>query len=317
MVSQIVEEFQAKKAKSKLNQARILVTGSSGFIGSAIFNNLKSDFQVTGLSRKSEAGLKMDLFKEQIDLSDFEYVIHAAGLAHLKQTDKDAMHQNNVLATRNLLNGLNPSALKGFVFCSTVAVYGIQNGVEIEESETPTPNDSYGTSKLQAEELIAEWCKTHAIPFLILRLPLVVGKKAPGNINRLIDSMRRGRFFLLNGNESKRSMVLLGDLVELIRLQITNGIKSIGIYNITDGTGVGFNDFVLSVCFSKGFKKPISIPFWLAKLLAVLGSMLGGKLFSFSIIEKMTQTLTFSNQKAQRDLLFSPSQVLLNLKENI
>jgi len=100
MVSQIVEEFQAKKAKSKLNQARILVTGSSGFIGSAIFNNLKSDFQVTGLSRKSEAGLKMDLFKEQIDLSDFEYVIHAAGLAHLKQTDKDAMHQNNVLATR-------------------------------------------------------------------------------------------------------------------------------------------------------------------------------------------------------------------------
>ena len=96
MVSQIVEEFQAKKAKSKLNQVRILVTGSSGFIGSAIFNNLKSDFQVTGLSRKSEAGLKMDLFKEQIDLSDFEYVIHAAGLAHLKQTDKDAMHQNNV-----------------------------------------------------------------------------------------------------------------------------------------------------------------------------------------------------------------------------
>lgn len=296
-----------------MSRPKVLITGSSGFIGSALYGRLKSDFQVTGLSRGKTADLKYDLLNENLVLPDFDFIIHAAGLAHVMVNDTTGMYQGNVTATKNLLQALNPSGIKGFVFCSTVAVYGKQWGLNIDESVDPQPTDAYGKSKLEAEQLIVEWCTTHGIPCLILRLPLVVAPNAPGNIGRLTDSLRRGRFFLVQRNQSKRSMVLLDDLVEFIHLQTKNGFRTSGIYNLTDGNGVGFNDFVFSVCSDKGFKRPIMIPLCLAKVMAFLGSLMGGRVFSLAILDKMTRTLTFTSQKAYRELQWTPNAVISTL----
>ncbi len=299
-----------------MNQTRFLVTGASGFLGTALIDKMMPEFSVTGLSRKGGSNLKIDLSTDQFTLPDFDFVIHTAGLAHLPFADADSMYKNNVLATTNLLCQLNPAILKGFVFCSTVAVYGKQTGHQIDESSTPQPVDSYGSSKLQAEQLIVTWCESHRIPYLILRLPLVFGANAPGNMNRLLDSLSKGRFFVIKGNNSKRSMVLLGDLVEFINEVALKGIKISGAYNLTDGIDVGFNDFVAALCSSKKFNKPIEISSWFAKLLALIGSLFGGSVFSMAILDKMTQTLTFSSKKATDHLGWRPRSVLNYFVEN-
>ncbi|MFM7902795.1 MAG: NAD-dependent epimerase/dehydratase family protein, partial [Bacteroidota bacterium] len=278
--------------------------------GSALCDKLKQEHQVFGLSRHPSADVRIDLLMHQFSLPDVDFVIHTAGLAHKFTEDSTSMHQNNVLATENLLNNLDPSTLKGFIHCSTVAVYGITTGIDINESVSPNPIDSYGDSKYNAEQLISNWCSKNEIPYLILRLPLVVGENAPGNIYRLMDSLKRGRFFLIKDNQSKRSLILLDDLVDLIKNKIKDGITKTGVYNLSDGIGVDFNDFVFNLCEVNGYKKPIMLPFWMAKSLAILNSMLGGRIFSLSVFTKMTQTLTFSSQKANQDLQWSPNPIL-------
>ncbi|MFM7766871.1 MAG: NAD-dependent epimerase/dehydratase family protein, partial [Bacteroidota bacterium] len=218
-----------------MNRPKVLITGSSGFIGSALYEKLKLEYQVFGLSRHPSADLRVNLLSHQFALPDVDFVIHTAGLAHKFTEDSRSMHQNNVLATENLLNNLNPSTLKGFIHCSTVAVYGITTGIDINETVSPNPIDSYGDSKYNAEQLILNWCSKHEIPYLIFRLPLVVGENAPGNIHRLIDSLKRGRFFLIKDNQSKRSMILLDDLLDLIHNKIKQGITKTGVYNLSDG----------------------------------------------------------------------------------
>lgn len=297
-----------------MSRSRVLITGSSGFIGSALYNQLKSDFEVSGLSRKKSADLNCDLTIEKPSLPDFDFVIHAAGLAHIMFDDSKSMLLNNFDATSNLLNGLDPAKLKGFIFISSVAVYGFNSGEGIDESYTPIPTDSYADSKYQAEQIILNWCSKHDLPFLILRLPLVVGVNAPGNINRLKHALRKGRFFLVNKNQSKRSMILLDDLLGLIHHQIKKGIIKSGVYNLSDGDGVKFNDFVLKVCHDNGYNEPIKLPYWLVKIFAYIGSFLGGKSFSLSILDKMTQSLTFSSQKARQDLHWSPRPVLNDMR---
>ena len=293
-----------------MNQHNVLITGATGFIGSALYEIIKTENKVVGLSRSKTADLQMDLSINQPVLPDVDLVIHTAGLAHTMVDDQVAMHQNNVAATDNLLNSLNPFCLKGFIFCSSVSVYGKTYGVDIDESVVPFPSDSYGESKYKAEQLVTNWCSRHAVPYLILRLPLIVDVNAPGNIGRMKDSLRKGRFFLVKGNQSKRSMVHLNDLVGLIQRQVKYGINKSGVYNLSDGNGIDFNDFVLAVCSSEGFRKPIMLPFWIAKILAIAGSILGGKLFSLSVLGKMTKTLTFSSIKAKNDLQWSPRSVL-------
>lgn len=297
-----------------MSRSRVLITGSSGFIGSAIYDHLKSDFEANGLSRNNSADLQYDLTIDEPSLPDFDFVIHAAGMAHLTVDDANSMFLNNLSASSNLLNGLNRGKLKGFIYISTVAVYGLNSGEDIDESFTPMPTDSYGESKYQAEQLILDWCSKYDVPFLILRLPLVVGENAPGNIHRLKQALSKGRFFLVKNNQSKRSMILLEDLLVFLHNQIKNGIAKSGVYNLSDGFGIKFNDFVLKLCSVNGYKEPIKLPYWLVKIFAFLGSLVGGKTFSLIILNKMTQTLTFSSQKAKHDLQWFPSLVSADLR---
>ena len=64
-----------------------------------------------------------------------------------------------------------------------------------------------------------------------------------------------------------------------------------------------------------GKKRPLNIPFWLAKILAVSGDILGTKAPINSLkLEKITQSITFSSKKAKKELYWEPLSVLKNLK---
>lgn len=64
-----------------------------------------------------------------------------------------------------------------------------------------------------------------------------------------------------------------------------------------------------------GKRKPISIPYWMAWCMAKVGDLLGNKVpINSNKLEKMTNSLTFSNEKARKELGWEPLDVLENYK---
>lgn len=289
----------------------ILLTGSNGFLGSIIKNELSDNNNVITLSRTNsdyEISLEkgIPVFKENFDL-----IIHAAGKAHsIPKThdEKKEFYDVNFLGTLNLLRGLERSGLpKEFVFISSVSVYGQEMGNNIDENHPLLAKDAYGLSKIKAEGLIEKWCNNNQIVCTILRLPLLVGKKPPGNLGAMIKAINMGYYFNIGRGMARKSMVLAKDVAELIPNVASFG----GIYNLTDGVHPSFSE--LSLAISK--KKSFSLPLRLAKFIGRLGDVIGDKSPITSLkVKKITSDLTFEDSKARELLNWEPESILDYLK---
>lgn len=294
---------------------KILVTGASGFLGSSILDNWPGlDTKLT-LGR-TNSDFNCDLSKNPPTFTfPFDIVIHAAGKAHLAprtESERADFFDVNVKGIRNLLSGLSSVGLpKSLVFISTVAVYGKREGTLISEGTALNATDPYGLSKIQAENLLQEWCARHNVVCSILRLPLIAGYKPPGNLGIMIDAIAKGYYFNISGGEAKKSVVLAEDIAKILPTAAKVG----GIHNLTDGYHPSFSELSQLIAMQLGKKKPLSIPSWLAKLLAVAGDMLGSKApFNTDKLGKLTSDLTFDDSKAREMLGWNPTPVLERFK---
>lgn len=290
----------------------ILVTGSSGFLGKIIFSFIKEIYCVFELQNLNEEK-KIRLEKEVPDFShSFDLVIHAAGKAHsVPKTEIEVKQffEVNVKGTQNLLKGLElVGPPKQIVFISSVAVYGKELGDNIAETEMLSSSDPYGLSKIQAEQVVLDWCDQHNVTCTILRLPLLVGKNPPGNLGAMIKAIQKGYYFNIDGGNAKKSMVLAEDVARFIPIIAPVG----GTYNLTDGVHPSFSD--LSNAIAK--KKMNNLPLFIAKIMGYLGDFLCEKAPINSLkIKKITSNLTFDDSKA-RNMGWKPQSVIDYLKNN-
>lgn len=217
----------------------ILLTGTSGFLGS---NLLKELGRVISLGRGFNSDIVCDLSKSMPEIpQSIDLAIHAAGLAHkVPKTDaeKQAFHDVNVTGTENLLEGLKRSGNKPkqFLFITSIAVYGEGIGEypypQKEEAEKLGLR-AYGLSKWEAENVVREWCEKERVNALIGRLPLIVGENAPGNLGAMEKAIKRGYYFRI-GNSYQRFRYYV-DAQELCeRVLALDGNKS-GTFNIIPG----------------------------------------------------------------------------------
>ncbi|WP_029272097.1 NAD-dependent epimerase/dehydratase family protein [Flavobacterium sp. KJJ] len=296
---------------------KILITGSSGFLGKSIFKELENEGEVLGLSRNS-TNYKFSLEKDIPVFNDnFDVVIHCAGKAHsIPKTEiqKKEFYDVNVQGTKNLLKGLENSITpKKFVFISSVSVYGQEIGTVIKENHPLEATDPYGASKIEAEKIIINWCKENNVICTILRLPLLVGKEAPGNLGAMIKAITKGYYFNIGGGKAKKSMVLAKDVASLIMIVASIG----GIYNLTDGHHPNFHELSLAISINKNKKKPSNLPMKIAFLLGKFGDILGDKAPINSLkIKKMTSDLTFDDSKARAMLDWKPQSVVDYINNN-
>ena len=90
-------------------RSKILLTGSSGFLGKSIYQVIKDVYDVYTLAR-SNAKFNYDLTKNVPSFSNsFDYIIHSAGKAHVNpktNSEKRQFFDVNVNGTINLLKGL-------------------------------------------------------------------------------------------------------------------------------------------------------------------------------------------------------------------
>lgn len=295
----------------------ILITGSKGFLGNYVcdaFNEKKIAFDTIG--RNSSNNIIFDFEKDNnLNLKNqYSSVFHIAGKAHFipkNEAEIASFHKINFEGTKVLLKALeNQTNLKKFVFISSVAVYGLSEGNLIDENYELKAKDPYGLSKILAEKLITDWCKNKGISFYILRLPLIIGNKAPGNLGAMVNGIKNNRYARIGNGNAKKSMVMAKDIAYLI----TNLEGESGIYNLTDGYHPSFKE--LEVKIGEFYsKKIIAIPNIIAIILAKVGDFMGNKAPINSLkFKKITATLIFSDEKARRNLNWNPKKVLESWK---
>jgi nucleoside-diphosphate-sugar epimerase len=286
----------------------VLLTGSSGFLGKYISQELRS-LQLSVLNRHASGDYCIDLAENvpKFDLN-FDLIIHNAGLAHTSFGD---FQKINVQGTRNLLKSLTKSPPSYFVFISSVSVYGKISGELLSETCPVLAVDPYGMSKIQAEAEILEWCAYHGVICTILRLPLVVGQNPPGNLGAMIKGIRNGYYMNIGGGNAQKSMVLAEDVAKFILSASRVG----GTYNLTDGVHPTFNQLSHLIAKQVNRKFLLNSPFILANMMAWAGNMIGPKMpINSNKLAKITSTLTFDDSMARAKFGWAPKPVLENFR---
>ena len=152
---------------------KILITGSSGYIGSSLYLFLKKNFKIKGLDKKECKYFKIKkinlLNKNNLNnvLKSFrpDLVIHLAAQSLVDETiNKKKYYLNNVIATKNLLHCLKKNHINNLVFSSTAAVYKYKNR-PLNEKNILKPVSNYAKTKYECEKLI----KSSGLNSIILR----------------------------------------------------------------------------------------------------------------------------------------------------
>ena len=290
----------------------ILLTGSNGFFGKHIYKEMIKFAAIDTLNR-SNSTYNVNLADTSLKITrKYDLVIHCAGKAHMVPTtekQRTDFFEVNVKGSRNLLKALeNSSTLpQSFVYISSVAVYGVDNGKDINEEHPLNATDAYGRSKIEAEILIQEWCAKNNVTCSVLRLPLVAGPHPPGNLGAMIKGQQKGYYFNINGGQAKKSIVMADDVAKIIPTAAKIG----GIYNLTDGYHPSF--FEISKVIAKQLGKPVpySLPLFIASALGKCGDIIGSKApINSKKIHKIISDLTFDDRKAREMLKWSPQLVL-------
>ena len=295
---------------------KLLFTGASGFLGKNVMPQLKIKYEVTTCGITPDDMVKANLAKEVPSLPErYDVILHACGKAHVvpkTDAEKQAFYDVNYQGTVNLCAALENAGLpKALVFISTVAVYGCEFGEEINEGHPLAGDTPYAESKIMAEKYLTEWCKKYGVTLGILRPSLLAGKNAPGNLGAMVKGIQKGYYMNIAGGKVVKSILMAEDIARLIPVLEEKG----GIYNVCDTRQPSFGEISMSVAKQLGKGKPLNIPYWVAWCMAKVGDLLGNKapINSYKL-EKMTKSLTFSNEKARKELGWEPMDVLTNYR---
>lgn len=295
---------------------KLLFTGASGFLGTQLKPLLQNQFEVKTMGLTDEDTYRVNLATSIPNLKEpFDVILHAAGKAHSvpkTETEKKQFFDVNYQGTVNLCTALEESCIpKSFIFISTVAVYGLEFGENITENHPLNGDTPYALSKIQAEQFLTEWCVRHNVILGIIRPSLIAGPNPPGNLGDMIKGIQTGRYLSIAGGKARKSVLMVQDIAHLLPFLIEKG----GIYNVCDDSQPSFRELEILIAEQLDKKPPVSIPYWFAKSMAFAGDLLGNKapINSFKL-RKITESLTFSNEKAKRELDWQPINVLENFK---
>ncbi len=299
----------------------VLLTGASGFLGNRIYAQLSQNHVITTLGRTPVATrhIVADLTQPLPSLAhaSFDYVVNAAGKAHSvprTAAERADYERVNVEGTIRLLTALEqiPVLPKAFVHLSTVLVYGCSAGLLLNEATPLGATDVYGWSKVRAEDAVREWGQRTGVQITMLRLPMVVAQRPNGNVAAMMNAIQRGYYVRIGDGLARRSMVRADDVAAVIERAAGVG----GTFNLTDGYHPGVGELEAALAQYVGRSQPIrAMPPMVARAVATIGdgiNALGRRRFPLdtAALQKLTQSLTFSDELARRQLDWNPRPVL-------
>jgi nucleoside-diphosphate-sugar epimerase len=277
---------------------KILITGTSGFVGQNLINYLtKNNFNYDAVTRAQLNSLSCLS-------SDYEAIVHLAGKAHdiKKTSEPDEYYKVNFELTKNLYDSFLKSSSSKFIFISSVkAAADTVDGILLE-ANVPNPQTHYGKSKLMAEEYIQSQTLPTGKSYYILRPCMIHGPGNKGNLNLLYQFVRKGVPYPLASFENQRSFLSVENLCFVIKELLEQNEVPSGIYQVSDDEALSTSEVVSSLSETLGRTPRLwHIPKSFIFALATIGDKLKLPLNTERLI-KLTENYVVSNEKIKNVL---------------
>jgi len=301
---------------------RILITGATGFIGSALSHCLlEAGYPVRGVVSAStriprratpeSANLEWVVLHDRSTeretneaLQGVQIVVHLAARVHVMVDDASnplqEFQQVNVDWTERLAARAAAQGVLRFVYLSSVKVNGEQTVVPFTEQDPPKPQDPYGVSKWQAEQALARVSTQTGMETVVIRSPLVYGPGVRGNFLQLLNILRRGIPLPLASIRNQRSFVYLGNLVDALVRCIQDPRAAGRTYLVRDGEDLSTPELVRRLGVAMGSRVclwpcPTSFLYWMGQVAGRRG-----------MIDRLVGSLQVNSSKIQTELDWHP-----------
>lgn len=269
----------------------ILVTGATGFVGSALIARLARDgLEVRAAVRRMDVPMPKGVSAIQVDdlsadtnwgeaLKGVEVVVHAAARVHvMSDTAADPLaefRRANVQGTLALMRQAAAAGVRRLVFISSIKVNGEESrpGSAFHADDGPVPVDPYGISKMEAELGLMALAQETSVDVVIIRPPLVYGPGVKANFRSMMRWLGRGVPLPLGAiNNNRRSLVMLDNLVDLIVTCIHHPAAANQVFLVSDGEDISTTQLLQRMAKALGasphlFPVPVGILAGAARLL--------------------------------------------------
>jgi len=270
---------------------RVLITGSTGFVGSYLQNYFKFYYELDILSVRYKKEQQFEILSQAI--------IHLAGKAHdlKKVSTPQDYYEANFELTKQLFDAFLTSESSVFVFMSTVKAASDEVKGILKEDVIPNPKTHYGISKHQAEEYILNKKLPQGKRVYILRPCMIHGDGNKGNLNLLYQLVSKGFPWPLGAFENQRSFLSIENLCFIVKELLENQSILSVIYNVADDKPLSTNELIELLGESLNKKVHIlNLSKDIIKSLVKFGDFLHLPLNS-ERLQKLTENYLVSNEK--------------------
>ncbi len=240
---------------------KVLVTGSSGQLGSYVCELLLDRHEVSGidnrpavydsvksLTRKGDIRRMGDV--ESI-MAGVDVVVHCAAQVSVERSTEDpiADAETNVMGTINLLHAASRADVSRFIYISSAAVYGNPLRTPIDESHPTEPMSNYGASKLSGEKFSLAFAHTTSMETVVIRPFNFYSERADpkspysGVITKFVARVRAGDPPVIEGDGTQtRDFIHARDVARMVEMTLDKkGISGL-VMNCGSGSSTSIAD---------------------------------------------------------------------------
>lgn len=252
------------------------MTGSHGFVGTNLIESFSAKHDIVRWN------IRVDQPLPKVDA-----VIHLAGKAHDTKhtTESSEYFRVNTDLTKKIYDRFLESSAKKFIFFSSI---------KAKDGDTP-----YAKSKKAAEDYILS--KQNGKQVVILRPCMIHGPGNKGNLNLLVNMVKKGIPWPLAAYENKRSFASIENVSYIVDKLLCSDVES-SIYNICDDESISTNNLIRLICDCLGKEAHLwRIPKGLMSVFARLGDMFHLPL-NTERLGKLTEDYVVDNSKIKHAL---------------
>lgn len=248
---------------------RILVTGSSGFIGSTVVSKLSKnksydlsvcDFKQSGRFHTVHPSRLKNL------LNSFDVVVHLGAVSETNAINSEQVFNKNILQTLNILQHTDPSCK--IIYASSASVYG-NNTTRLPSKEMPEYekcNSKYSQSKLIIDNIVRNFFDHKNCVglrfFNVCSFNLEHNKKQPSPTFSFNQELLKNKTITLFEDSDKvfRDFIYVDDVVDIIQFFIDKEDFVSDIFNVGSGTSISFEQVANAFIAKFGYGKKKYIP---------------------------------------------------------